>query len=165
MLGNARDSEFRTGFGYDVHQLATGRRLILGGVDIPHDKGLLGHSDADVLLHTITDALLGGAALGDLGHFYPDSDQEFKDIDSRLLLRDAVKRVYENGFTVVNVDATVVAEKPKLAPHIAQMRANIAFDLTIDIDRISIKATTSEKIGFVGRQEGISAMATVMLKR
>ena len=165
MLGTTRDTEFRTGFGYDVHQLAAGRRLILGGVDIPHEKGLLGHSDADVLLHTITDALLGGAALGDLGHFYPDTDQEFKDIDSRLLLRDAVKRVNEAGFTVVNVDATVVAEKPKLAPHIAQMRTNIAADLTIDIDRISIKATTSEKIGFVGRQEGISAMATVMLKR
>ncbi|TVQ10794.1 MAG: 2-C-methyl-D-erythritol 2,4-cyclodiphosphate synthase [Balneolaceae bacterium] len=165
MLGNTRETEFRTGFGYDVHQLTEGRRLILGGVDIPHEKGLLGHSDADVLLHTITDALLGGAALGDLGHFYPDTDQEFKDVDSRLLLRDAVKRVNEAGFAIVNVDATVVAERPKLAPHIAQMKANIAADLSIDIDRISVKATTSEKIGFVGRQEGISAMATVMLKK
>lgn len=165
MLGNARDTEYRTGFGYDVHQLTEGRRLIMGGVDIPHEKGLLGHSDADVLLHAITDALLGGAALGDLGHFYPDTDQEFKNVDSRILLRDAVKRVNEAGFSVVNVDATVVAEKPKMAPHVQQMKTNIAADLSIDIDRISIKATTSEKIGFVGRQEGISAMAAVMLKK
>lgn len=165
MLGSTRDTEYRTGFGYDVHQLTEGRRLILGGVDIPHDKGLLGHSDADVLLHAITDALLGGAALGDLGQFYPDTDQQFKNVDSRILLRDTVKRINEAGFRVVNVDVTIVAEKPKMAPHIQQMKANIAADLSIDIDRISIKATTSEKIGFVGRQEGMSAMAAVMLKK
>jgi 2-C-methyl-D-erythritol 4-phosphate cytidylyltransferase / 2-C-methyl-D-erythritol 2,4-cyclodiphosphate synthase len=165
MLGKTSEPEYRTGFGYDVHQLAEGRRLIIGGVDIPWEQGLLGHSDADVLLHAITDALLGGAALGDLGNFYPDTAAEFKDVDSRILLRDAMVRVREAGFTLVNIDATVVAEKPRLAPHVARMKANISEDLSIDIDRISIKATTSEKMGFVGRREGMAAMATVMLKK
>jgi 2-C-methyl-D-erythritol 4-phosphate cytidylyltransferase / 2-C-methyl-D-erythritol 2,4-cyclodiphosphate synthase len=165
MIGNSKTSEFRTGFGYDVHQLGEGRRLILGGVKIDYHIGLVGHSDADVLLHAIIDALLGAAALGDLGHFYPDTDRDFKDIDSRLLLRDAYEKVRGMGYSIVNIDATIVAEKPKMAPHIPQMKKHIASDLLIDIDQISIKATTSEKIGFIGREEGMSAMATVTLRR
>jgi 2-C-methyl-D-erythritol 4-phosphate cytidylyltransferase / 2-C-methyl-D-erythritol 2,4-cyclodiphosphate synthase len=165
MLDKTEINEFRTGIGFDVHQLATDRKLILGGVEIPHSKGLLGHSDADVLLHAIIDAMLGAAALGDLGHFYPDTDMKYRNIDSRILLRDAAELVHSKGYMVVNIDATIVAEKPRIAPHIPEMKSYIASDLATDIDRISIKATTSEKIGFAGREEGISATAVITLRR
>ena len=153
----------RIGQGFDVHQLVAGRKLIIGGVDIPHDKGLLGHSDADVLLHAITDALLGAAALGDIGRHFADTDAKFKNIDSRILLREAMHLVREQGFRVANVDATIIAQAPKMAPHIAHMAANIAADLRVEKSAVNVKATTTEHLGYAGRGEGIAAQAVVLL--
>ncbi|MBA8735822.1 2-C-methyl-D-erythritol 2,4-cyclodiphosphate synthase [Chromobacterium violaceum] len=154
---------FRIGQGYDVHQLVEGRPLILGGVDIPHDKGLLGHSDADALLHAITDALLGAAALGDIGRHFPDTAAEFKGVDSRALLREAAARVRAAGWRPVNVDSTLIAQRPKLAPHIDAMRANIAADLGLDVGAINVKGKTNEKLGYLGRCEAIEAQAVCLL--
>jgi len=153
----------RIGHGYDVHQLVTGRDLILGGVKIPHSKGLLGHSDADVLLHAICDACLGAAGLGDLGRHFPDSDPRYKDIDSRDLLRHVEALLDERGWRLENLDSTIIAQAPKLAPHIPAMIANIATDLGISADCVNVKATTTEKLGFAGREEGIAAHAVVLL--
>ncbi len=153
----------RVGQGYDVHQLVEGRDLILGGVNIPFEKGLLGHSDADALLHAITDALLGAAGLGDIGSHFPDTVAEFKDADSRVLLRAAYQSVQELGWKVVNVDTTVIAQKPKLAPHIPSMRANIAADLGLPENCVNIKGKTNEKLGYLGRMEAIEAQAAVLL--
>ena len=153
----------RVGQGYDVHQLVEGRDLILGGINIPFEKGLLGHSDADALLHAITDALLGAAGLGDIGSHFPDTAAEFKDADSRVLLREAYQSVQELGWKVVNVDTTVIAQKPKLAPHIPAMRANIASDLGLPENCVNIKGKTNEKLGYLGRMEAIEAQAAVLL--
>lgn len=153
----------RIGHGFDVHQLVEGRKCIIGGVDIPHEKGLKGHSDADVLLHAICDALLGALALGDIGKHFPDTDPRFKDVDSRELLRHVTALIKEKGYGVVNVDATVIAEEPKLAKHIATMCANIAADLGVAADRVNVKATTSERLGFTGRGEGIAAEAVCLI--
>ena len=153
----------RVGQGYDVHQLVEGRDLILGGVNIPFEKGLLGHSDADALLHAITDALLGAAGLGDIGSHFPDTAAEFKDADSRVLLREAYQSVQALGWKVVNVDTTVIAQKPKLAPHIPAMRANIAADLGLPENCVNIKGKTNEKLGYLGRMEAIEAQAAVWL--
>ncbi len=156
----------RIGFGYDVHRLCENRKLILGGVDIPHSLGLLGHSDADVLVHAVMDALLGAAALGDIGKLFPDTDESFKDIDSVILLKKVGEVLSEKGYIVNNIDSTVVAQKPKLAPYIQQMRENMADCLGLAVDCISVKATTTEKLGPEGREEGISAYAvcTIMPK-
>lgn len=156
-------NEFRIGQGYDVHCLTEGRDLILGGVNIPWEKGLQGHSDADVLLHAIMDALLGAAAMGDIGHLFPDTDPQFAGADSLELMKDVARRLREAGWQIVNIDATVVAQKPKLAPHIPTMRSNIAGALAIDISRVSVKATTEEHLGFTGREEGIAAQAVALL--
>ena len=153
----------RVGQGYDVHQLVEGRDLILGGVNIPFEKGLLGHSDADALLHAITDALLGAAGLGDIGSHFPDTAAEFKDADSRVLLREAYQSVQALGWKVVNVDTTVIAQKPKLAPHIPAMRANIAADLGLPENCVNIKGKTNEKLGYLGHMEAIEAQAAVLL--
>jgi len=153
----------RIGTGFDVHALVPGRALILGGVNVPHPRGLAGHSDADVLLHAIADALLGALALGDLGAHFPDSDPRWKGADSRVLLRHVVSLVAGMGWDIGNVDATVIAQAPKLAPFVAAMRANVAADLGCDPARISIKATTTERLGFTGREEGIAAEAVVLL--
>ena len=153
----------RIGQGYDVHQLVEGRDLILGGVNIPFEKGLLGHSDADALLHAITDALLGAAGLGDIGSHFPDTAAEFKDADSRVLLREAYQSVQVLGWKVVNVDTTVIAQKPKLAPHIPAMCANIAVDLGLPENCVNIKGKTNEKLGYLGRMEAIEAQAAVLL--
>ena len=153
----------RIGQGYDVHQLAEGRDLILGGVNIPFEKGLLGHSDADALLHAITDALLGAAGLGDIGSHFPDTAAEFKDADSRVLWREAYQSVPALGWKVVNVDTTVIAQKPKLALHIPAMRANIAADLGLPENCVNIKGKTNEKLGYLGRMEAIEAQAAVLL--
>ena len=153
----------RVGQGYDVHQLVEGRDLILGGINIPFEKGLLGHSDADALLHAITDALLGAAGLGDIGSHFPDTAAEFKDADSRVLLRKAYQSVQALGWKVVNVDTTVIAQKPKLAPHIPAMRANIAADLGLPESCVNIKGKTNEKLGYLGRMEAIEAQAAVLL--
>ena len=153
----------RIGQGYDVHQLVAGRKLIIGGVEIPYEKGLLGHSDADVLLHAICDALLGAAALGDIGRHFSDSDAKFKNIDSRILLRESLHLVRERGFRVANVDATIIAQAPKMAPHIFQMVDNIAADLRVEKSAVNVKATTTEMLGFAGRGEGIAAQAIVLL--
>ncbi|AMR78119.1 MULTISPECIES: 2-C-methyl-D-erythritol 2,4-cyclodiphosphate synthase [Cupriavidus] len=157
--------DIRVGQGYDVHALVPGRKLILGGVEIPHDRGLLGHSDADALLHAVTDALFGAAALGDIGRHFPDTDAQFAGADSRALLREAARRVREAGYEIGNVDATVIAQAPKLAPHIGAMVANLAEDLAIARGRCNVKAKTNEKLGFEGRQEGIVAQAAVLLWR
>ena len=149
----------RFGMGYDVHQLVEGRKLIIGGVDIPFEKGLLGHSDADVLLHAISDALLGAAALGDIGKHFPDTDERYKGADSLKLLEEVGRLLAEKGYTVGNVDATIVAQKPKMAPHIPVMRENIARVLHVDVDRINVKATTEEHLGVTGSGQGISAYA------
>lgn len=154
---------FRIGTGFDVHQLVEGRNLIMGGVKIPYERGLLGHSDADVLLHAIADALLGAVALGDIGKHFPDSDSAYKGADSRVLLRSVVARVRAAGWQVGNVDATIIAQAPKMAPHIEQMRRNIASDCAVVPDRISVKATTTEMLGFTGRGEGIAAQAVALL--
>jgi 2-C-methyl-D-erythritol 2,4-cyclodiphosphate synthase len=155
----------RVGFGYDVHQLAKGEELWLGGKLIPSDLGAVGHSDADVLIHVICDALLGAANLRDIGFHFPDTSSAYKGIDSKILLRDVVKLIGEKGYSVGNVDTTVALEKPKVNPHIQEMKAILAEILKVDEDAVSIKATTSEKIGFVGRQEGIAAFATVLIQR
>jgi 2-C-methyl-D-erythritol 2,4-cyclodiphosphate synthase len=156
---------FRIGQGYDCHALVEGRKLIIGGVTIPHTRGLLGHSDADVLLHALTDALFGAAALGDIGRHFPDTAVEFAGADSRVLLREAVKRVAAVGFSIGNVDATIIAQKPKMAPHIPNMVANIAADLGVAIDQVNIKAKTNEKLGYLGREEGIAAEAVALIYR
>ena len=155
----------RIGHGFDVHQLIEGRRCIIGGVDIPHSKGLLGHSDADVLLHAICDAMLGAAALGDIGKHFPDTDVRYKGIDSRELLRHVVKLIRAKHYAIVNIDATVMAQAPRLSGHIEQMCANIAEDCSLLRDAINVKATTTEKLGFVGREEGIAAEAVCLLQR
>lgn len=154
----------RVGFGYDVHKLVEGRRCIICGVDIPHDKGLLGHSDADVAIHALCDALLGAAALGDIGRLFPDTSSEFKDIDSRILLRRVVEQIKLKGYSVGNADITIAAQKPKMMAYIEQMRDNISSDLEVEKDCVNIKATTTERLGFEGREEGISAYAVAMLK-
>ena len=153
----------RIGQGFDVHALAAGRRLVLGGVAIPHGCGLEGHSDADVLLHAIADALLGAAALGDLGRHFPDTDAQWHDADSRALLRQVAALVTGQGYGVGNVDATIIAQAPKVAPYVEAMRLNIAADLQCDVGRVSVKATTTEHLGFAGRGEGIAALATVLI--
>lgn len=153
----------RIGHGFDVHALVEGRPLIIGGVDIPYPRGLLGHSDADVLLHAIADAILGAAALGDIGRHFPDSDARWKGADSRMLLREVVRLAAERGWRVHNVDATVIAQAPRLAPHIAGMVANLAADLGLPADAVNVKATTTEKLGFTGRGEGIAAEAVCLL--
>ena len=153
----------RIGHGYDAHRLVAGRRLVLGGVEIPFEKGLLGHSDADVLLHALADAILGAAALGDIGHLFPDNDPATEGIDSRVILRAAAKAATEAGYRVENCDVTVIAQKPKLAAYIEQMRQNIAADLDVDISAVSVKATTEERMGFTGSGEGISCHAVVLL--
>jgi len=156
---------FRIGQGYDCHALVEGRKLIIGGVTIPHTTGLLGHSDADVLLHAITDALLGAAGLGDIGRHFPDTAAEFAGADSRALLREAVKRVAAAGYAVGNVDATIIAQRPKMAPHIAAMVAHVADDLGIAVRQVNIKAKTNEKLGYLGREEGIAAEAVALIYR
>ena len=153
----------RIGTGYDVHKLAEGRRLIIGGVDIPYEKGLLGHSDADVLVHAIMDALLGAAALGDIGKHFPDTDEKYKGADSLMLMREVRLILEENGFGIVNVDSTIIAQAPKMKPHIEQMRQNIADALQVDVSCVSVKATTEERLGFTGRGEGISAQAVCLI--
>ena len=149
----------RFGMGYDVHQLTENRKLTIGGVEIPFEKGLLGHSDADVLLHAIADALLGAAALGDIGKHFPDTDARYKGISSIILLEHVGKLLHEKGYSVGNVDATIVAQRPKMLPHIPQMRENIANALNVDVDRINVKATTEEHLGFTGNGQGISSYA------
>jgi 2-C-methyl-D-erythritol 2,4-cyclodiphosphate synthase len=153
----------RIGHGFDVHALVVGRPCIIGGVNVPYAKGLDGHSDADVLLHAICDALLGAAALGDIGQHFPPTDARFKGIDSRQLLRHVVALLHERGYKVVNIDSTVICELPKLSPHTAQMRALIAADCQVSLDAINVKATTTEKLGFTGRGEGIAAEAVCLI--
>lgn len=155
---------FAVGQGFDVHRLVSGRRLVVGGVEIPHDKGLLGHSDADVLLHAICDALLGAAGLGDIGRHFPDSDARYQGIDSRELLRHVAKLLSAEGRRVMNVDATIIAEAPRMAPHIPQMVAHIAADIGIGAKRVNVKATTTEGLGFAGRGEGIAAQAVCLIE-
>lgn len=156
--------DYRIGHGYDVHKLVAGRKLILGGVEIPHETGLLGHSDADVVLHALMDALLGAAALGDIGKHFPDNAEEFHNIDSRILLRKTVELLNTKGYNIVNVDATVIAQKPKLAPFIERMRENIALDCNISADCVNVKATTEEGLGFTGDLSGISAHAVCLIE-
>ncbi|MBP0117168.1 MAG: 2-C-methyl-D-erythritol 2,4-cyclodiphosphate synthase [Candidatus Nitrotoga sp.] len=153
----------RVGQGFDVHQLVEGRKLIIGGVEIAHDKGLLGHSDADVLLHAISDALLGAAAMGDIGRHFSDTDAKFKDMDSRVLLREVVHKVTNAGFRIGNVDATIIAQAPTMAPYISRMVENIAADLGVAMNAVNVKATTTERLGFSGRGEGIAAQAIALL--
>ncbi len=154
----------RIGHGYDVHRLQSGRKLILGGVEIPYELGLLGHSDADVLIHALMDAMLGAAAMGDIGKLFPDSDEAYRGADSTVLLREVCRRIREKGYLLSNADCTVVAQRPKLAPYIESMRNIIADCLGVDIDRISVKATTEEKLGFTGEGLGIAAHAVVLLE-
>lgn len=158
-------SKLRIGHGYDVHKLVSDRKLILGGVDIPYEKGLLGHSDADVLLHAISDALLGAAALGDIGKHFPDTDMAYKNADSLVLLAKVGEIIKDAGYQVSNIDSTVIAQAPKLAPHIEQMRKNIAKALSIELEDVSVKATTEERLGFTGRGEGISAHAVCIIEK
>ena len=153
----------RIGQGYDVHAFAENRKLILGGVEIPYEKGLAGHSDADVLIHACCDAILGAAALGDIGKHFPDTSADFKNIDSRILLRHVAKLIAEKGLTLGNLDATIIAQAPKLAPFIDDMRKNLAADLGVELGQVNVKATTTEKLGFEGRREGIAAQAVVLL--
>jgi 2-C-methyl-D-erythritol 2,4-cyclodiphosphate synthase len=157
--------DFRIGQGYDVHALVPGRPLIIGGVTVPYERGLLGHSDADVLLHAITDALFGAAALGDIGRHFPDTDTRFAGANSRVLLRECAARIAQAGFAIQNVDSTVIAQAPKLAPHVDAMRANLAEDLKLPLERVNVKAKTNEKLGYLGRGEGIEAQAAVLLMR
>ncbi|GJQ62000.1 MAG: 2-C-methyl-D-erythritol 2,4-cyclodiphosphate synthase [Melioribacteraceae bacterium] len=154
---------YRTGFGYDVHAFAPDRDLIIGGVNIPYEKGLAGHSDADVLLHAISDALLGALALGDIGKHFPDTDPKYKGADSKILLKEVYKLVLENGYIIGNVDSTIAAQKPKMAPHIDKMREIIAGLLDCDISQVAVKATTTEKLGFVGEEKGIAAYANILI--
>lgn len=153
----------RIGSGYDVHRLVEGRKLIIGGVEIPHDKGLLGHSDADVLLHAVMDALLGAAALGDIGKHFPDSDERYKGISSVLLLEKVGELLEENNYVIENIDSTIIAQKPKMAPYIQTMRENIAKALLIDVTQVNVKATTEEGLGFTGAEEGIAATSVALL--
>jgi 2-C-methyl-D-erythritol 2,4-cyclodiphosphate synthase len=157
--------KIKIGHGFDVHQLVEGRRLIIGGVDIPYERGLLGHSDADVLLHAIADALLGAAALGDIGKHFPDTDARYKGIDSRQLLRHVVELLKAKGYTISNIDATIIAQAPRMAPHIEAMRANVATDTALTLDDVNVKATTTEQLGFTGRGEGIAAEAVCLIYR
>jgi 2-C-methyl-D-erythritol 2,4-cyclodiphosphate synthase len=157
--------DFRVGTGYDAHKLVVGRPFILGGVIVPHDMGLLGHSDADVLAHAISDAVLGALALGDLGKYFPDSDPKWKGADSLTLLKECVRLVKEKGWEIANVDSTIVCQKPKLAPHIPGMIEKVSQALGVSLDRVSVKAKTTEEMGFEGRQEGVSAQAVVMLQK
>lgn len=154
----------KVGIGYDVHKLVEGRKLVLGGVDIPYEKGLLGHSDADVLVHAVMDALLGAASLGDIGQLYPDTDPRYKDADSLELLRDVIIRIQAAGFKVINVDTVIMAEKPKMAPHINAMRQNIAEAMRIGPFDVGVKATTTEGLGFVGRGDGIAVQAVALIE-
>ncbi|ASA97275.1 MULTISPECIES: 2-C-methyl-D-erythritol 2,4-cyclodiphosphate synthase [Anoxybacillus] len=156
---------YRIGQGFDVHQFAEGRPLIIGGINIPYEKGLLGHSDADVLLHAIADACLGAIGEGDIGKHFPDTDEAYKDVDSALLLQHVWKLVRQHGYTLVNVDCTIIAQKPKMAPHIPNMQKRIAELLEGDISQVNVKATTTEKLGFTGREEGIAAQAVVLLQK
>ena len=156
---------FRIGNGYDVHRLVEGRDLIICGVKIPHRLGLLGHSNADVALHALADALLGAAALGDIGQHFPDTDPSYSGVDSRLLLRNVVALLADKGFKIENVDVTIIAQAPKMSPHIEQMRQNVADDLGIALDCVSVKATTTERLGFTGREEGIAALASALISR
>lgn len=155
--------KFRVGHGYDVHKLVEDRKLIIGGVEIPHSKGLLGHSDADVLAHAICDALLGAAALGDIGKHFPDNDDRYKDIDSLVLLEKVCEIIRNKGYEISNVDSTILAQAPKLRPYIDEMRSKLAKAMKLDIDELSVKATTEERLGFTGREEGIAAHAVVLL--
>lgn len=155
----------RIGHGYDVHRLVEGRELVVGGVHIPYEKGLLGHSDADVLLHAVSDALLGAAAMGDIGGMFPDNDPEYLGADSLVLLRQVFQRLRDNGYSVINVDCTVIAQKPKMKPYIPEIRMNIAAALSTDADNISVKATTEEEMGFTGRGEGISAHCVCLIDK
>ena len=154
----------RIGQGYDVHRLTEGRKLILGGVEIPYEKGLLGHSDADVLTHSIMDAILGAAALGDIGKHFPDTDPKYKGISSISLLKEVGKLLKDNGFEIGNIDSTIIAQRPKMAPHIQQMRENIAEALNIELNQINVKATTEEGLGFTGEGKGISSQSICLLK-
>ncbi len=158
-------SDFRIGHGFDVHALVADRKCIIGGVDIPYERGLAGHSDADVLLHALCDALLGAAGLGDIGRHFPDTSAEFKDIDSRILLRRVAGQLKQRGWVAANVDATIIAQAPKMAPHIVRMSTHIADDLGIPVDRVNVKATTTEQLGFTGRGEGIAAEAVCLIVR
>ena len=156
---------FRVGQGFDVHALVDGRPMVIGGVTIPFEKGLLGHSDADVLLHAITDALLGALALGDIGRHFPDTDSQFKGADSRVLLKHAYQKVLDLGYVLGNLDSTIIAQAPKMAPHIGGMRENIAQDLGVDVGVVNVKAKTNEKLGYLGRSEGIACEAVVLLMK
>ena len=153
----------RIGQGYDVHRLVDNRQLIIGGVDIPHRQGLEAHSDGDVLIHALCDALIGAAGLGDIGHHFPDNDASFKDVDSRILLRQIIATLATKDFILSNADCTIIAQAPKMAPHIDQMRRNLADDCGVDVNAMNIKATTTEKLGFTGREEGIAAQAVVLI--
>lgn len=155
----------RIGYGYDVHRLVEGIKLIIGGVDIPYEKGLLGHSDADVLLHAVMDSLLGAAALGDIGKHFPDSDDRFKGISSIKLLKEVLALINNNNYCIINLDATIIAQKPKMRPYIDQMRCNIAKALEIDIENVNVKATTEEGLGFTGREEGIAANCVCLIEK
>ena len=155
----------RIGYGYDVHRLVEGRKLIIGGVDIPYEKGLLGHSDADVLLHAVMDSLLGAAALGDIGKHFPDSDDRFKGISSIKLLKEVLALINNNNYCIINLDPTIIAQKPKMRPYIDQMRCNIAKALEIDIENVNVKATTEEGLGFTGREEGIAANCVCLIEK
>ncbi len=155
----------RIGYGYDVHKLVEGRKLIIGGVDIPYEKGLLGHSDADVLLHAVMDSLLGATALGDIGKHFPDSDDKYKGISSIKLLKEVLALINNNNYCIINLDATIIAQKPKMRPYIDQMRCNIANALEIDIDTVNVKATTEEGLGFTGREEGIAANCVCLIEK
>ncbi|KAF0153010.1 MAG: 2-C-methyl-D-erythritol 2 4-cyclodiphosphate synthase [Ignavibacteria bacterium] len=159
------NQQFRIGFGYDVHAFAENRRLIIGGVEIPYLKGLLGHSDADVLLHAICDAMLGALALGDIGKHFPDTDEKYKDVDSRKLLKHVVELIRANGYEVSNVDSTVLLQKPKISAYVNEMRRTIAEIVNLSVAQISIKATTTEGLGFVGREEGCAAHSVVLLTK
>lgn len=159
------DVPYRIGTGYDVHALVLGRKLIVGGVEIAHPLGLLGHSDADVLLHAITDALFGAAGLGDIGRHFPDTDERFRGADSRALLRECAARVHAAGWRIGNIDATIIAQAPKMAPHIASMVERIASDCGVERDQVNVKAKTTERLGFVGREEGMAAEAVALLMR
>lgn len=157
------NQQFRTGIGFDVHALSENRKLILGGIEIPHKKGLLGHSDADALLHSITDAMLGALALGDIGQHFPDTNPEYKDTDSAFFLRQTHKLIMKKGYNIGNIDSMISLQSPKIADYILRMRENIAAILNIELDQISVKAGTNEKLGFVGREEGIAVFSTVLL--
>ena len=157
--------DFRIGNGYDVHRLAEGLKLTLGGVEIPHSKGCVAHSDGDVIIHALCDALLGALALGDIGHHFPDSSEEFKGIDSKILLRRTCDMVQESGYSLVNADITLLLQAPKIAPYVAQMRETLALVMGVPVDAVSIKATTTERLGFTGREEGVEAYAAVLLCR